>query len=244
MSSKNKLSNKHAFNEGFRDGIPIGLGYFAVSFSLGIFAKSVGADVLQGIINSFLNHASAGEYAVYSMIGADATYVEMAIMTLVVNARYLLMSTALSQKIHPDTPFIHRLGIGFHVTDELFAISINRKGYVNPLYCYGAFLIAIVGWCLGTAVGIVAGGMLPLRLVSAFSVALYGMFLACIMPAARKNRVIAITIAVCFLLSYLATVLPVISEISSGTRTIILTVVIAAVVAILFPHVEEIEDES
>ena len=87
MSSNNKLSNKHAFNEGFRDGIPIGLGYFAVSFSLGIFAKSVGADVLQGIINSFLNHASAGEYAVYSMIGADATYVEMAIMTLVVNAR-------------------------------------------------------------------------------------------------------------------------------------------------------------
>ncbi len=237
-------SKKKVFKEGIRDGFPIGLGYFAVSFSLGIFAKQVGANVLQGIINSFLNHASAGEYAVYSMISVGATYLEMAIMTLVVNARYLLMSTALSQKIHPDTPFIHRLGIGFHVTDELFAISINREGYVNPFYCYGAFLIAVFGWCMGTAVGIVAGGILPVRLVSAFSVALYGMFLACIMPAARKNRVVAVTIIVCFVLSYMATIVPFFSKISSGTRTIVLTVVIAAIVAFLFPHEEEIEDES
>lgn len=243
MTSYKIKSKKQAFREGFRDGVPIGLGYFAVAFSLGIFAKQVGADVIQGVLNSFLNHASAGEYAVYSMIGAGASYIEMAIMTLVVNARYLLMSTALSQKVHPDTPFIHRFGIGFHVTDELFAISINRPGYVNPFYCYGAFLIAVFGWCLGTASGIVAGGVLPLRIVSAFSVALYGMFLACIVPAARKNRVIAFAIIFCFICSYLATVLPVISEISSGTRTIVLTVVIAAVVAKLFPHSEELEDE-
>lgn len=240
MNSNTQNKNR-AFSQGFRDGIPIGLGYFAVSFSLGIFAKQVGANVWQGIINSFLNHASAGEYAVYSMIGAGASYIEMAIMTLVVNARYLLMSTALSQKINPDTSLIHRLAIGFHVTDELFAISINRPGFVNPFYCYGAFIISIIGWCSGTAVGIFAGGILPLRLVSAFSVALYGMFLACIMPAARKNTVIAITIAVCFILSYLTSILPIISEISSGTRTIILTIAISAVVSVLFPHNEEIE---
>ena len=242
MSNIFKISRKQAALEGVKDGVPIALGYFAVSFSLGIFAKKVGVDVIQGIINSFLNHASAGEYAVYSMIGAGATYVEMAIMTLVVNARYLLMSTALSQKVHPDTPMIHRIGIGFHVTDELFAISLNRPGYVNPFYCYGAFLIAAFGWCAGTAIGIVAGGILPLRIVSAFSVALYGMFLACIMPAARNNRVVAITIICCFILSYLATVLPGISQISGGTRTIILTIVISTVVAILFPYPEESDE--
>ena len=239
----NLEKKKKAIVQGFKDGFPIGLGYFAVSFSLGIFAKGVGCNVIQGIINSFLNHASAGEYAVYSMIGVGASYLEMAIMTLIVNARYLLMSTALSQRIHPDTPFIHRLGIGFHVTDELFAISINRPGYVNPFYCYGAFIVAVIGWCAGTATGIVAGGILPGRLVSALSVALYGMFLACIMPEARRHRIVAVLIVISFVLSYIANEAAVFASISSGTKTIILTVLIAAVAAIVFPH-PEVEDDD
>ena len=239
----NLETKKKAIVQGFKDGFPIGLGYFAVSFSLGIFAKGVGCNVIQGIINSFLNHASAGEYAVYSMIGVGASYLEMAIMTLIVNARYLLMSTALSQRIHPDTPFIHRLGIGFHVTDELFAISINRTGYVNPFYCYGAFIVAVIGWCAGTATGIVAGGILPGRLVSALSVALYGMFLACIMPEARRHRIVAVLIVISFVLSYIANEATVFASISSGTKTIILTVLIAAVAAIVFPH-PEVEDDD
>lgn len=239
----NLETKKKAIVQGFKDGFPIGLGYFAVSFSLGIFAKGVGCNVIQGIINSFLNHASAGEYAVYSMIGVGASYLEMAIMTLIVNARYLLMSTALSQRIHPDTPFIHRLGIGFHVTDELFAISINRPGYVNPFYCYGAFIVAVIGWCAGTATGIVAGGILPGRLVSALSVALYGMFLACIMPEARRHRIVAVLIIISFVLSYIANEAAVFASISSGTKTIILTVLIAAVAAIVFPH-PEVEDDD
>ncbi|MBP3262059.1 AzlC family ABC transporter permease [Pseudobutyrivibrio sp.] len=239
----NLETKKKAIVQGFKDGFPIGLGYFAVSFSLGIFAKGVGCNVIQGIINSFLNHASAGEYAVYSMIGVGASYLEMAIMTLIVNARYLLMSTALSQRIHPDTPFIHRLGIGFHVTDELFAISINRPGYVNPFYCYGAFIVAVIGWCAGTATGIVAGGILPGRLVSALSVALYGMFLACIMPEARRHRIVAVLIVISFVLSYIANEAAVFASISSGTKTIILTVLIAAVAAIVFPH-PEVEDDD
>ena len=239
----NLETKKKAIVQGFKDGFPIGLGYFAVSFSLGIFAKGVGCNVIHGIINSFLNHASAGEYAVYSMIGVGASYLEMAIMTLIVNARYLLMSTALSQRIHPDTPFIHRLGIGFHVTDELFAISINRPGYVNPFYCYGAFIVAVIGWCAGTATGIVAGGILPGRLVSALSVALYGMFLACIMPEARRHRIVAVLIVISFVLSYIANEAAVFASISSGTKTIILTVLIAAVAAIVFPH-PEVEDDD
>lgn len=241
--SDNTISKKKAITQGLRDGFPIGLGYFAVSFSLGIFAKSVGCNAIQGIINSFFNHASAGEYAVYSMIGVGASYLEMAIMTLIVNARYLLMSTALSQRIHPNTSFLHRLFIGFHVTDELFAISINRPGFVNPFYCYGAFFIAVIGWCAGTATGIIAGGILPARLVSALSVALYGMFLACIMPEARRHKIVAVLIIISFVLSYIANELSLFTAISSGTKTIILTVLIASVAAIVFPH-PEVEDDD
>lgn len=237
------ITKGRAFRNGFKDGIPIGLGYFAVSFSLGILAKKAGLSPLQGFLASLLNNASAGEYAVFTLIAAGASYVEVAIMTFVANARYLLMSTALSQKISPDLPLAHRLLIAFDVTDELFAISIKQEGYLNPFYSYGAYVIALFGWSVGTAFGVIAGNLMPLRLVSAFSVALYGMFLACIIPAARSNRVVLIFIFISFVASYLATCLPFISSLSSGTRTIILTVIIASLAAFVFPRKEE-ADES
>ena len=99
MSIKDEIStiNKKVFFEGVRDGIPIGLGYFVVSFTLGIAAKNAGLTPFQGFLTSFLNNASAGEYAAFTVIAADASYLEMAVITLVTNARYLLMSTVLSQ---------------------------------------------------------------------------------------------------------------------------------------------------
>ncbi len=243
MNNFYKNSKKQAFKEGFRDGIPIALGYFAVAFSLGIIARKANFSPVQGFVNSFLNHASAGEYAVYTVVGAGASFLEMAIMTLVVNARYLLMSTALSQKFDPKTSMLHRILVGFGVTDELFAITIKRPGFIDPLYNYGAFAIAVFGWSIGTACGIVAGELMPTRLVSALSVALYGMFLACIMPEGRKHKFVAGLIFVSFVLSYVATKAPLLSDVSSGTKTIILTVVIASVAAIVFPH-PEVEDDD
>lgn len=243
MNNFDLKSKKQIFNEGIRDGVPIALGYLAVAFSLGILARKANFTPVQGFINSFLNHASAGEYAVYTVVAAAAGYVEMAIMTLVVNARYLLMSTALSQKFDEKTGMLHRILVGFGVTDELFAITIKRPGYIEPLYNYGAFVIAVLGWSMGTACGIVAGELMPVRLVSAFSVALYGMFLACIMPEGRNHRIVAVLIAISFVLSYIASRLFVFADISSGTKTIILTVVIASVAAIVFPH-PEVEDDD
>ena len=234
---------KQVFIEGIRDGFPIALGYMAVAFSLGIIARMANFTPLQGLVNSFLNHASAGEYAVYTVVAAGAGYVEMAIMTLVVNARYLLMSTALCQKFSSSTSMLNRMLVGFSVTDELFAITIKRPGYIEPLYNCGAFLIAALGWCFGTSFGIIAGELMPLRLVSAFSVALYGMFLACIMPEARKHGIVAALIIISFISSYIAFRVPALLNISSGTKTIILTVIIATVAAIAFPH-PEVEDDD
>ena len=111
-----------------RDGVPIGLGYFAVGFGLGIAARSANLTAFEGFIASLLNNASAGEYAGFALIAANAAYWEIALVTLITNARYLLMSAALSQKFSPETPFYHRLLIGFDVTDELFGIGISYPG--------------------------------------------------------------------------------------------------------------------
>ncbi len=235
--------NNNGFLRGFRDGIPIGLGYFVVSFSLGIIAKKSGILYFQGFLASMLNHASAGEYALFTAIGNLATYLEVALVTLIANARYLLLSSALSQKFDPKTNIIHRMLSGFVITDEIFGISIAQKEYVNPWYMYGAFLFAATLWSLGTVCGILAGNILPAKAVSALSVALYGMFLAIIIPPAKKNLIIACCVIVSFASSWAMGILPKLKEISSGNRVIILTVIIATAAAILKP-VEEKEDKA
>lgn len=237
---------KKAFFDGLRDGLPIGLGYFAVAFSLGIVARNAGLTPLQGFIASFTNVASAGEYALFTSIQAAASYLEIALITLVVNARYLLMSTALTQRFNPRTPLIHRFLVGFGITDEIFGITIARQGFINPIYNYGALLVAVPLWSAGTSLGIIAGNFLPARVVSALSVALYGMFLAIIVPPAKKSRVIMIAVLVSFAASYASTIIPIINGLSGGTRTIILTVLIASVTAILKPisDTDSVSDEA
>lgn len=230
------------FARGLRDGVPIGLGYFAVSFALGI--KAVGAGIttpLAGLM-SLLNLTSAGEAAAIALLGVGTTYVELAFTQLVINIRYLLMSCSLSQKIAPETSVLHRLLIGYGVTDEIFGISMGAPDKLSPYYSYGAIAVAAPCWTLGTVLGALLGSILPASLVSALSVALYAMFLAIILPPARKSRVIAGLVGVSMLASmglwllcrYLAW-----DWLSEGFRIILLTVVISAVAAILFPVKEE-----
>jgi predicted branched-subunit amino acid permease len=233
------MTNRQAFIRGMKAGVPIALGYFAVSFSLGIAAKAVGLTPFQGFLASLLNSASAGEYALFSLIGAGASLVELVFVTIVANGRYLLMSCALGQKFPEDTPLIHRFGVGFYITDEIFSLSITTPGKLNPFINYGAIAVAVPAWSVGTALGIVAGNILPANIVSALSVALYGMFIACFVPPAKANKILLCAIPVCFLLSYLAFRMPYIGDLSEGTRAVILTVVIATVLAIAFPIKDE-----
>lgn len=239
MSTTKKL----AFSNGMRDGIPIALGYFAVAFTLGIAAKNAGFTPLQAMVVSLTNNASAGEYAGFTLISAGAGYLELALMMVVANARYLLMSCALSQKLDPKTPLLHRLLIGYDVTDEIFGICINSPGKLNPFYAYGAFSVAIPGWALGTYLGVLMGNVLPNNVVSALSVGLYGMFIAIIIPPARENRLLAGLIVVSMLLSLLFATAPILSSIPSGTSILILTIVISAAAAILFP-IKEGDNEN
>ena len=230
-----KNSLKHNILSGTRDGIPIAMGYFAVAFSLGIIAKKAGLTALTGFISSFFTRASAGEYGVYTLVAVNATYVELIAMCLVANLRYMLMGAALSQKLSPALSRFHRIMIACCITDEIFGISINHKGYTPPAYTYSAALISGIFWASGCAAGIIAGSMLPTSVVSALSVALYGMFLASIMPMARADRDVMYAVIASFVMSGIFAIAPILCELNSGTRTIILTIVISAVAAWLKP---------
>lgn len=234
-----KKETATCFKKGMQHGIPISLGYLAVSFTLGIAAKNAGMTAFQATITSMLVNASAGQFAGFTLIAAQAGYLEMAVMILVANARYLLMSCSLSQKLSPDTKFFHRLLIGFDVTDEIFGVSMAYPGKLNPFYTYGVIVVALPGWALGTCLGVLCGNVLPASVVSALSVGLYGMFLAIIIPPARKNKIIAGLVVISMLASFIFSKLPVLSSVSSGIRIIILTVVISGIAAVLFPVKEE-----
>ncbi|MBQ9428042.1 MAG: AzlC family ABC transporter permease [Clostridia bacterium] len=233
-------SRLSTFALGARHGIPIALGYFAVAFSLGITAAAIGLSPLQGFVSSILNHASAGEYAEFTAIAEETSYFATALIILITNARYLLMSCALSQKFAPGASLFHRLLVGFGITDEIFAIAVMRKGALSPLYVYGAMTVAIPAWAIGTATGIFMGNILPAAVVSALSVALYGMFIAIIFPPAKKNRFLLFLIFISFGLSFAIVELPLFAAVSDSLRIIILTLLISGVAAAVRP-VDETE---
>ncbi len=229
------MSRFSYFKKGTQDGFPIFLGYLAVSFTFGITAKNIGLTSLQAVLISLTNLTSAGQFAALDIIATGATYWEMAATQFIINLRYCLMSSALSQKISEKAPFFHRFLVSFGVTDEIFGVSISRIGKISPFYSYGLMAAAIPGWTLGTFLGVVSGGLLPPRVVRALSVALYGMFIAIIVPPARQNRVIFGVVAVSMGMSLAFAKLPFLSQISSGFRVILLTLFIAGVAAWLFP---------
>ncbi len=237
-------TTKTVMREGMRDSIPIALGYLAVSFSLGIIAANAGLTAGQGFWTSFFCMASAGEYIGFTLIAAQSAYTEVALMTLIANARYLLMSAAWSQRISSKTSVLHRLIMALDLTDELFAIAIARKGHLNPWYSYGAAVLPVLFWAGGTALGCIAGDILPRNVVSALSVALYGMFIAIIIPPAKNDKVILWLVVSSFVMSLAAKYLPLVNELSNGTRIILLTIIISSAAALLHPHKTETEEEA
>ena len=238
-----ELSNRQWYARGLKAGVPIGLGYLAVAFTLGIAAKNAGLTAFQATLTSFLINASAGEFVGFTLIGAGASYLEVAIMELVANARYLLMSFSLSQKLSSKTGVLHRLLIGWYVTDEVFGVSISAPGYLNPFYTYGAISLACPGWAIGTCLGVIVGNILPTSLVSALSVGLYGMFIAIFVPPSKTSKVIGGLVLVSMALSFAFNRIPVFDGISSGVKTIILTVAISAAAALLFP-IREVKKDA
>ena len=228
------------YQNGLRDGIAVAMGYFAVSFTFGMASVASGLNVLQAMLISLTNVTSAGQFSGLAIIAAGGTYIEIALTQLVINLRYCLMSFSLAQKLDRTAPHWHRILMAYSVTDEIFALDASRSGTLSPAYHYGITSVAVPGWVLGTLAGAVSGNLLPAFVISALGVAIYGMFLAIIIPPARKNRTVLLVVLSAMLMSFLFSVLPVLKKVTSGFVIIITTIAVAGVAAWLKP----IEDDQ
>lgn len=228
-------TNKQQFIRGLHDGVPIALGYFAVSFTFGMMAVSGGMSVWQATLISLTNLTSAGQFAGLDIMVACGSLWEMALTQLIINLRYSLMSFSVSQKLERNLAPWHRYAVAFGMTDEIFGISISQPGRLNPFYNYGAMSAAIPGWTLGTLMGAMAGNIMPGFMASALSVAIYGMFLALIIPPAKKHRAVCKVVIGAMAMSSLFAYMPLLNRVSSGFVIIITTLVVAGAAAYFCP---------
>lgn len=234
------MSSKKLFLRGLKDGFPICLGYLSVSFAFGIFAVGAGLSVWQSILVSVANVTSAGQLAGVPIIVGALPLVEMVLTQFVINLRYSLMSVSLSQKLSPRVKFLQRLVIAFLVTDEIFAVSISQKDELETPYMLGLISSPFVGWVAGTALGALAGDILPEMVVSALGLALYAMFVAIVIPPAKKNHAVAMCCLLAMSLSAAFYYIPVLSKVSSGISIIIC----ALVSGLLFAWIAPIPDDE
>ena len=235
---------KGHFTEGLRDGVPIALGYLSVSFSIGIMVLASGMDVFQGAFMSLTNMTSAGQFAGIMVIASGGTLLELILTQFIINLRYALMSLSLSQKLPEKMPLWQRLAIAFANTDEIFAVAMGYAKSLTFSYMVGLQSLPILGWVSGTVLGAVAGQVLPTAVSSALSVALYGMFIAIVVPAAAKLRPVLWVAALAAVFGCVIYYVPIFSGISAGMSIIICTILASAIGALLFPVPQEPEQNE
>lgn len=236
------LGESMNFKQGIRDGIPIGLGYAAVSFAFGILAVDKDLTVSEAVLISLTNLTSAGQFAGLTIIAELGTLVEMALSQFIINLRYMLMAISLSQKVDDDFKGIWRWILGFAITDEIFAVAIQNPGKIKRNYFMGLTIIPIIGWTLGTLGGALLGNILPAIITNALGVALYGMFIAVVVPKARDDSHVFVAVCIAVAISVALKYIPAFVNLSGGFAIIICTVVASLIAAVLFP-VEVSEDE-
>ena len=236
------MTVQNSFPQGLRDGVPIGLGYLSVSFAFGISAVAAGVPVWGAALISMTNVTSAGQFAGLSLMAAGASLAEQALTQLVINLRYALMSLSLSQKLAPGIGLLDRLLMAFLNTDEVFAVASSQPGLVGRRYFLGLMLAPYLGWSGGTVLGGAAGAVLPAAVRSALGIAIYGMFLAIIIPPAKKQPPVRRVLVLAVALSCLVAWTPLSRVVSSGFSIILCTLLAAGAGAWLFPREEVGED--
>ncbi|MBR7111098.1 MAG: AzlC family ABC transporter permease [Clostridia bacterium] len=230
------------FKKGLKNGLPICIGYLAVSFSFGIFAVANGLTVLEAILISLTNLTSAGQLAAVPIIACGGSLFELALSQVFINLRYALMSVSLSQKFDKDVKLYDRFFISFANTDEVFGVASTQKGSVSKSFMYGLILTPILGWTIGTAFGAFSGGILPTIVVSALGIAIYGMFIAIVIPAVKAHKPTAVCVLVATALGLFFYYVPPFSQIPSGFTIIICAVLSSLLLALIAP-IEQKENE-
>ena len=234
-------SSVDRYIDGLKKGLPIGLGYIPVSFTFGFMAVSGGMPAWIAVIISMSNLTSSGQFAGTQLILAGASYLEIAITTLIINIRYSLMSLSLSQKLVPKTSVLHRLLFSFGITDEIFAVASMEKEQIDHVFMYGLITLPFIGWTAGTVLGAFSTGILPDSLKGAMGIALYAMFIALIIPPSKHSRPVLIIVLISIAITCIIKYLPILSFISSGFRIIIASVLAAGIGTFLFPEATEEE---
>lgn len=234
---------KQEFLEGIRDGLPICFGYFSVSMAFGLTAVLSGIPLWATVVISLTNLTSAGQFAGMNLIAANGALVELGLTTLIINIRYFLMSISVSQKVEQKMSMKKRLAVAFGITDEIFAVSMQRDHELSAAYMAGLILTPVLGWTGGTLAGAAATSLMPPVLSNAFGIALYGMFIAIVVPPAREHKNVLFAVVLAIAASAAADYLPVIKNLSSGWTIILITIVVCVIAAWLFP-VEESEGEG
>ncbi len=232
------------FNTGVKDGIPIGLGYFPVAFAFGVNASILGVPVLITLLISMTNLTSAGQLAGIKIVASAGSFVEIILTQLVINSRYFLMSTSLSQKTDSSFTLKHRLLTSAFITDEIFAVAVSKPKTISKNYFYGLALLPYVGWALGTLLGATAGNILPDRIVSCLGIALYAMFVAIIVPPATKDLGVLFAVLLSAGVSCLFYYVNVFSVMSSEIKIIVSAIVSASVIAFIFPVKQGVEQND
>lgn len=231
------------FRKGLRDGLPICLGYLSVSFAFGMMAVEGGLPVWAAVLISMTNLTSSGQFAGTALIFAGGSYLEIGITTFVINIRYMLMSLSLSQKVDPNMSALSRSILSFGNTDEVFAVAMQQQGKIPSRYLSGLILTPYCGWTLGTFLGAACTGILPLSVRSAFGIAIYGMFIAIIIPPSRHSRAVLVTVLLSTAISCLFAFTPGFEQLSSGWVIIICAILAAGYAAFRFPvDVEPLEE--
>ena len=234
-SSSGLLRNKGGFRQGLHDGLPICFGYLSVAFAFGIFSTGSGLSLLETLLISMTNVTSAGQLAGVPIIAAGGSLAELALAQLVINLRYALMSVSLSQKLAPDVRLGDRFVIAFVNTDEVYAVAASRPGSVGRGYMYGLIIPPFLGWSTGTLIGCIAGSLLPEMIVNALGIAIYGMFIAIVLPPARKSTPVAFCAVIAAAISCAFKFIPVLSGVSGGFVIIIAGVASAVIMAAIAP---------
>ena len=227
------------FRRGIRHGIPIALGYLSVSFAFGMKAVGDGLTVIQAVLISMTNLTSAGQVAALPLMTGGAALTEMALTQLTINLRYALMSLSLSRKLDKTMGTLQRMIFSFANTDEIFAVASSQPGKVGKAYLYGLMITPWIGWSLGTFLGAAAGTLLPEFVRNALGIAIYGMFLAIILPPARAQKPVRAVVMMAVALSLCFRYIPGLNTVSSGFAIIICAVAAAAAGAALYPVKEE-----
>ena len=234
--------NQNNFLRGVKAGLPIGLGYLSVSFTFGIMAISAGLHWWQGLLISLLTLTSAGQVASLSIIVNPGRYIELLISQCTINVRYCFMSIALSQKTDSKFSKIYKWLLGFFITDEIFAVAMTEKK-VSRSFFLGLGVLPYIGWGLGTLLGALLGNILPESVMIALSIAIYGMFIAIIVPPMKEDKTIILAVVIASLLSFGFYFLPYLNQVPVGIAISICAVVAALICAFVFPVKEEQEHE-